>query len=70
VLPGAIPHVERNDHTYQPLPSVWDGEDAVLLEQMLGFFPVGSRKEFSMRQSVGGGSGKTAAGPSSVLILS
>jgi hypothetical protein len=25
--------------TYQPLPSVWDGEDAELLERMLDFYP-------------------------------
>jgi SAM-dependent methyltransferase len=27
------------DTQYHPLPSVWDGSDAALLEQMLGFYP-------------------------------
>jgi hypothetical protein len=39
VLPGAFPHRDRKISTYQPLPSVWDGEDVVLLEQMLSFYP-------------------------------
>jgi len=39
VLPGANPVVEKKSHTYRPLPSVWDGEDAALLEQMLSFYP-------------------------------
>src|SRR6267142_6839976 len=39
VLPGAIPTAEAKSHTYRPLPSVWEGDDAVLLEQMLSFYP-------------------------------
>ena len=39
VLPGAIPNPEVKGHTYRPLPSVWDGEDSILLEQMLSFYP-------------------------------
>jgi hypothetical protein len=38
VLTGAFPHGERKTSTCQPLPSVWNGEDAVLLEQMLSFY--------------------------------
>lgn len=30
---------ETNERTYQPLPSVWEGEDAPLLERMLDFYP-------------------------------
>ncbi len=39
VLPDTSPVAERKGHTYRPLPSVWDGEDSVLLEQMLSFYP-------------------------------
>jgi hypothetical protein len=30
---------ETKNHTYRPLPSIWEGEDAFLLEQMLNFYP-------------------------------
>lgn len=39
VLPEAIHAFEGKNVTYRPLPSVWDGEDSVLLEQMLSFYP-------------------------------
>lgn len=39
VLPGASAAAESKSHTYRPLPSVWDGEDSVLLEHMLSFYP-------------------------------
>src|SRR5207244_4622783 len=39
VLPDASPPSGRKSHAYRPLPSVWDGEDAALLEQMLSFYP-------------------------------
>ena len=31
--------VEQPQETYQPLPSVWDGDDSELLELMLNFYP-------------------------------
>lgn len=34
--PALLPELEQ---TYQPLPSVWDGEDAELIERMLTFYP-------------------------------
>src|SRR5712692_2242645 len=30
---------EGNGSAYQPLPSVWDGTDAELLDRMLNFYP-------------------------------
>lgn len=36
VQPALLPELE---HSYQPLPSVWDGEDAELIERMLIFYP-------------------------------
>jgi SAM-dependent methyltransferase len=29
----------QNKSRYEPLPSVWDGDDAALLERLLGFYP-------------------------------
>jgi SAM-dependent methyltransferase len=41
--PSLFPEVARNGNTtqtgYDPLPSIWDGTDAELLEKMLGFYP-------------------------------
>jgi hypothetical protein len=34
--PALLPELDKQ---YQPLPSVWDGEDAVLIERMLTFYP-------------------------------
>jgi hypothetical protein len=31
--------VDKPKESYQPLPSVWDGDDSELLEQMLNFYP-------------------------------
>jgi SAM-dependent methyltransferase len=54
VLPGAFPNDGRKAATYQPLPSVWDGEDSALLEQMLSFYP--SREpELILDATLGGG---------------
>jgi len=38
VLSEGSPAVEKIQ-TYRPLPSVWDGEDALLVEHMLSFYP-------------------------------
>jgi SAM-dependent methyltransferase len=43
----------RKNHTYRPLPSVWEGEDALLLEQMLSFYP-GTQPERILDATVGG----------------
>ncbi|MGH8546120.1 MAG: hypothetical protein ACREX3_21365, partial [Gammaproteobacteria bacterium] len=43
----------KNIHTYRPLPSVWEGEDALLLEQMLSFYPR-SQPERILDATVGG----------------
>ena len=53
VLPGAIPNAEAKSNTYRPLPSVWEGEDAVLLEWMLSFYPRG-KPERILDATVGG----------------
>jgi hypothetical protein len=53
VLPEDGSPAERKIHTYRPLPSVWDGDDAPLLEQMLGFYP-GSQPERILDATVGG----------------
>lgn len=53
VLPGANPAAEKKLATYRPLPSVWDGEDSVLLEQMLNFYPR-SEPERILDATVGG----------------
>jgi SAM-dependent methyltransferase len=38
--PALWPEVEReSESAYRPLPSVWDGEDAELIELMLAFYP-------------------------------
>src|SRR5260370_1729216 len=34
--PALLPEIEK---LYQPLPSVWEGEDAELIERMLTFYP-------------------------------
>ncbi|HYA15336.1 MAG TPA: hypothetical protein VEF33_13460, partial [Syntrophales bacterium] len=31
--------VDKPKESYQPLPSVWDGDDRELLERMLNFYP-------------------------------
>jgi hypothetical protein len=53
VLPGSAPTAEHKTHTYRPLPSVWDGEDAALVEQMLTFYPR-SEPERILDATVGG----------------
>jgi hypothetical protein len=53
VLPGTNPGAEKKPATYRPLPSVWDGEDSVLLEQMLNFYPR-SEPERILDATVGG----------------
>jgi len=38
-LPLKFARVKANGTAYAPLPSVWDGDDAELLERMLAFYP-------------------------------
>jgi len=53
VLPGANPAAEKKPATYRPLPSVCEGEDSVLLEQMLNFY-ARSEPERILDATVGG----------------
>lgn len=36
---GAAGASERRPSTYEPLPSIWNGDDAELLERMIAFYP-------------------------------
>ena len=53
VPPEDSSHEARTNRTYRPLPSVWKGENAFLLEQMLRFYPRSSTERI-LDATVGG----------------
>jgi len=57
LFPGMIPPMAdplETERTYEPLPSIWDGDDAELLEKMLDFYPR-SRPKKILDATVNGG---------------